>query len=158
MKKIFFIAVLVNILLYSACKPNPYKYRTAYIVTNNTSDSVSLQFKASRYVSDYGFFKKDSVYRIATLLKGQSKTLYTVGDSAQQSVFYQSLTLASFPEKLADGKPNPYYAGTMYAVKGSGGDTIRASSKEFPSLSNQNYWKKNTNPETATATRTLTLH
>ncbi len=157
MKKIFFMVVLANILLHSACQPYPYKNKVAYIVTNNTSDSVRLQFKTFSRVAPNSTFKKDTVYRIATILKGQSKTLYT-RDSSQQNLFYKCISITYYsPERLDNGELNPYCQGRMYGVKGIGGDTIIANNKQFPSLSNTDYWTKETDTETATIIKRLIL-
>ncbi len=144
-------------MLTTACtstKEEPVKTLT-YVLTNNTNDSVRLEFKTTNYIYS-SYFKKDTVYRIATILKGQSKTLYT-SDSAELTLFSQCLDASYQPERFSNGRVNLFYQGTMYGVKGTGADTIRANSKEYPSLSYYYYWKPITNIGTHTTARTLTL-
>ena len=146
MKKYFFFGITCLLILAISCvHKSSTSYNVNYTVINNLNDSVRLEFKAAGSFSDG--VKKDSLFYMGTVLKGETKIIYK-----RDNLNYTYNKIFS----IADNNESPY--GIMYGLKDSMHDTIRANSSTMPSLANSIYWIVTTDNDKSLITRTLTLH
>ena len=146
MKTYFFIGITCLLFLVTSCvHKSSTSYNVNYTVINNLNDSVRLEFKAAGSFSDG--VKKDSLFYMGTVLKGETKIIYKRDNL--NSTFNRIFS-------IADNSEYPY--GIMYGLKGSTRDTIRANSSTMPSLANSIYWEITIDNDNSVITRTLTLH